>query len=591
VSHQGLRDGSPLTARLTLVVWLTLVVCLVLMAAPNAWGQVTPLPPRLEPTPEPPPIFREEPRPAPPPSPILPPVPAPLLERELTPTVRVFIREIRVVGSTVFSPEELGRVTAPYTNREVTAEDLETLRIALTRLYVDRGYINSGALLPDQSVTEGIVTYDIIEGQLTGINVGGNRWFRRGYLERRLALGAGPPLNVNTLQERFQLLLQDQRIERLNADLKPGVRLGEALLDVQVEERFPLRLWLDFNNYQSPSVGAERGILGLEHQNLTGNGDILTLQYGRSDGLDPLLDFKYSLPFTARDTTAIFQYRRNSFTVVEEPFTELDIETKSEIFTLGLRQPVYRTRNTEITLEFIGERLSQETFVLGEPFSLEPGARHGESVVTALRAGQEFVYRTPNQVIAARSRFSFGLDALGSTIHDDNSPDSRFFAWLGQFQLVRRLDFLPFLFRDTQLIARSDLQVSDDPLLVLEQIAVGGRYTVRGYRENTLVRDNAFLASLEARVPLISNVPWADYLQLAPFFDYGRAWNTERDTPDPADISSVGIGLRWGASIRSPVPVRTDLEFYWGYALRNVKTPGGDPQDDGLHFRFVLTFF
>jgi hemolysin activation/secretion protein len=566
------------------------VVCLVLMAAPSAWAQVTPLPPRLEPTPEPPPIFREEPR-QPPPTPILAPLPPPAPEREILPTLRVFIKEIRVVGSTVFSPEEISRVTAPYTNREVTAEDLEALRIALTRLYVDRGYINSGALLPDQSVKEGIVTYDIIEGQLTGINVGGNRWFRRGYLERRLALGAGPPLNVNTLQERFQLLLQDQRIERLNADLKPGVRRGEALLDVQVEERFPLRLWLDFNNYQSPSVGAERGILGLEHQNLTGNGDILTLQYGRSDGLDPLLDFKYSLPFTARDTTAIFQYRRNSFTVVEEPFADLDIETKSEIFTLGVRQPVYRTRNTEITLEFLGERLSQETFLLGEPFSLEPGARNGLSVVTALRAGQEFVYRTPNQVIAARSRFSFGLDALGSTIHDDNSPDSRFFAWLGQFQLVRRLDFLPFLFRDTQLIARSDLQVSDDPLLVLEQIAVGGRYTVRGYRENTLVRDNAFLASLEARVPLISNVPWADYLQLAPFYDYGRAWNTERDTPDPWDISSVGIGLRWGASMRSPVPVRTDLEFYWGYALRNIKTPGGDPQDDGLHFRFVLTFF
>src|SRR5262245_66328808 len=103
------------------------------MAAPTAWAQVTPLPPRLEPTPEPPPIFREEPRPTPPPSPVLPPVPAPLLEREVMPTVRVFIREIRVVGNTVIPPEELSRVTGPYTNREVSAEDLEALRIALTR--------------------------------------------------------------------------------------------------------------------------------------------------------------------------------------------------------------------------------------------------------------------------------------------------------------------------------------------------------------------------------------------------------------------------------------------------------------------------
>jgi len=46
----------------------------------------------------------------------------------------VFVREIRVTGSTVFSAEELAKVTAPYLNREVTSEDLEALRVALTLL-------------------------------------------------------------------------------------------------------------------------------------------------------------------------------------------------------------------------------------------------------------------------------------------------------------------------------------------------------------------------------------------------------------------------------------------------------------------------
>jgi hypothetical protein len=39
------------------------------------------------------------------------------------------------------------------------------------------------------------------------------------------------------------------------------------------------------------------------------------------------------------------------------------------------------------------------------------------------------------------------------------------------------------------------------------------------------------------------------------------------------------------------VPVRADLEFYWGHPFVDVKTPGGDLQDDGIHFRFVLTLF
>ena len=84
---------------------------------------------------EPPPLLRELPRPLPPPVPILPPLPpvppgpfAPL------PGERAFVREIRVTGSTVFSRAELAAVIAPYVNREVSSEDLEALRVALTRL-------------------------------------------------------------------------------------------------------------------------------------------------------------------------------------------------------------------------------------------------------------------------------------------------------------------------------------------------------------------------------------------------------------------------------------------------------------------------
>ena len=100
-----------------------------------------------------------------------------------------------------------------------------------------------------------------------------------------------------------------------------------------------------------------------------------------------------------------------------------------------------------------------------------------------------------------------------------------------------------------------------------------GRYTVRGYPQNTLVRDDAFVASLEARVPIVRDKRWADHLELTPFFDYGAGWNTSRSTPEPHDISSVGIGLRWGASLRGRVPLRAQAEIYWGYPLRKIETP------------------
>ena len=553
---------------------------------------------------EPPQLPIEEPRPLPPPGRILPPIPpAPPRQLEPLPRVRVFVREIRVVGSTIFSAEELAKITAPYVNREVTTEDLEELRQTLTRLYVDRGYVSSGAILPDQPVTEGVITYQIIEGRLTAIEVEGNRWFRSSYFTKRFSLDAGPPLNVNALQERLQLFLEDPRIHRLNAQMKPGLSRGEAVLDVRVEDRIPFKAWLDFNNYQSPSIGAERILVNVEDDNLTGNGDVLTLQYGmsplptgsfwdsnygKSVGMNPLLDFKYSLPFTAYDTTASFEYRKINDTVIEKPFDRLDIKSKSEIFSLGLRQPVYRTPGTEIALGVLGEHLQERTFLLGEQFTLSPGAQNGVSTVTAIRPIQEFTYRTREQVISGRSRFSVGLNLLGATINDEKDiPDGQFFAWLGQFQWVRRFPSL----LDSLLIFRTDVQLTPDSLLTLEQFPVGGRYSVRGYRENTLVRDNALVVSLEGRIPIIRNVPVADYVQLAPFFDYGRSWNSHLPTFGPTNIYSIGIGLRWGLSLSWPIPWQTQFELYWGHKLKDVETLGGNLQDKGLHFQFLIGAF
>src|SRR5207248_2408577 len=105
----------------------------------------------------------------------------------------------------------------------------------------------------------------------------------------------------------------------------------------------------------------------------------------------------------------------------------------------------------------------------------------GETAVSVIRFGQEWVFRTQREVIAVRSNFHFGVQALDAT-ENGTARDGRFFAWLGQAQYVRRLDQ-----RGTQVMLRGDAQWTSDQLLSLEQLAIGGINTVRGYRENLLV--------------------------------------------------------------------------------------------------------
>ncbi|MGH7947394.1 MAG: POTRA domain-containing protein, partial [Opitutaceae bacterium] len=84
-----------------------------------------------------------EPPKAPPPAQVLPPAPLPpegAIEPG-APPISVFVKGIKVVGSTVFSQDDLAQVTSPYTNRRITSEELEQLRLALSLLYVRNGYV------------------------------------------------------------------------------------------------------------------------------------------------------------------------------------------------------------------------------------------------------------------------------------------------------------------------------------------------------------------------------------------------------------------------------------------------------------------
>jgi hemolysin activation/secretion protein len=73
--------------------------------------------------------------------------------------------------------------------------------------------------------------------------------------------------------------------------------------------------------------------------------------------------------------------------------------------------------------------------------------------------------------------------------------------------------------------------------------------------------------------------------------DYGNAWNTKFATPAPRNLASVGVGLCWALTSTSPVPLRSELEIYWGVPLNNVQTAGGNVQDAGVHLQFVVAAF
>jgi len=532
---------------------------------------------------------------------VLPPAPLPPKEEDLKGRlgqIRVFVDDVHVTGSTVFSDAELADVTAPFRNRTLTTEDLERLRLALTLHYINKGYLTSGAIIPDQDVTFGVITVQIIEGKLTRIEVEGNKWFRSSYLRDRVALGLRTPVTLEPLQQQLQLLQQDRRIERINAELRPGDQRGESVLNLRVTDKNPFHAYIDANNYQTPLVGEFRGLGTVVMDNVTGHGDPFSFTLGGSAGAFPILDTSYVLPLNRYDTTFSPYYRRNDYILVEQPFKPLDIDTNTAIIGMNLRHPVYRTVTDEVALSIIGEHLFMQTFIFNDVgFALFPGTGpNGVATVSALRFAQEWIHRTLDTVVAARSRFSVGLNVLGATINpspgnpNPNNPDGQFFSWLGQVQAIKQFGEE---WRGMQLLGRMDLQLTNSPLFPLEEVAIGGRFSVRGYREVTLLADNAFLASVESRFPLWRWASGEPMFQLAPFADLGHGWNLGANkafftsTGLPQTLASVGVGLRWNVLPRD----RAHFEVYWGQKLVHVPRVGNTLQDYGIHLGFVVNAF
>ena len=168
-------------------------------------------------------------------------------------------------------------MTAPYINRALTAEELQEVRRQLTLYYVERGYLNSGAVIPDQPVGQGIVRIRIVEGRLSEVDVTGNTHLPAAYFQDRLRPDADAPLNVQELQDRLQRLQQNPLIEQLQAELAPGVQPGEGVLQLGVRENRPYEIGFAVANNNPPSVGATRAYLYGLDRNLTGVGDSLSL--------------------------------------------------------------------------------------------------------------------------------------------------------------------------------------------------------------------------------------------------------------------------------------------------------------------------
>ena len=513
----------------------------------------------------------------------LPPVPAPDAGTSPAGSTEKFkLERVRFHGNTVFSTDVLVAIAAPFAGREISLAQLEELRQLLTRHYVDRGYVNSGVLIGSGSA-DGVVLFEVVEGILSSVRLRGLERLDENYVVRRLVHDSDGPFNLDVVRERYQLLLGDPLFLRMNARLMPDARPGEATLDIDAVRARPYHLSVAANNYRPPSIGANAVSLSGWVRNLTGQGDVLeaSVQAPPDHASESGYNIAWRMPIGFRGTQLSVAFDHDRSAVIEEPMKVLNIKSTHDTRDIGISQTIAETLRQKISIGINSVKRESRTSLLGMPFSFNPGEVDGVLKETIWRFWQEYTYRSETQVVALRSTFNQGKNDLQviAGLPPVLIPDTRFRFWLGQVQYARQV-----MENGAQIVVRGTRQDTGDRLTSIDSMSIGGVSTVRGFRENQLVRALGETVNIEFEYPLASSGPNGLNTTLTPFYDFGRGRNQgSRATT----IDSVGIAtrVRWrgfGLDLVLAKPLRSP-EF--------TKSKDDTLQDKGVHVQLSYDFF
>jgi hemolysin activation/secretion protein len=496
------------------------------------------------------------------------------------------LRAVELIGNTKISTEALNHVIQEFLGRAVSASDVEEMRTRLTKVYVDQGYLNSGALfvLPISPATSERLQFQIIEGRIQDVRIQGLQDLDESYIKQRLPI-ANEVLNMHTLREQFQLLLQEPLFERIQSRLLPTGTLGEAILELDVVRKPSYSYSVFVNNYRSPAIGEI--VLGASAivRNVSGKGDALDVQVGKSRGATPYhLAWTMPLNDPLRSVQMSFDQGRSS--VVEAPLDLVDIHSQTRAWELKWSQALMHTLERRFEMGIALSQRQTQSSLLGEDFSFSPGEVNGRSKTQVLKFSQDWSERGESTGLLLRSVFHFGRnnrqenDALFPVTSENvGVPPRQYWVWNGQIQWLKQLSDW-----NAQFLFRGQWQWSPMHLISMEKMAIGGTATVRGFREGSLLRDQAQIMSLEFHKSLFNDTAKAQQLSGFVFVDGGLGKN-HRETAQT--LSSYGIGLKaqyasWFADLSFAKRISVPAQL-----SRQEKTTW---QDKGVQLQFGLKF-
>jgi hemolysin activation/secretion protein len=190
--------------------------------------------------------------------------------------IKFLLRNLKIVGNTVFPKEEIIKIVKPYVGKYITAKELKEIAEKITDLYHKAGYLTSKCIIPPQKVVNGTVKLQIIEDRLAKIIIIGKNaiYYNQNIFMRYLYDLQGKVLNVKELNYRLKLLTY-LPVTKITPILKK-IKNGYTVLILKITEA-KQKNYVSIDNSGSVYTGVYRINIGGNINNIRGVSDSLNI--------------------------------------------------------------------------------------------------------------------------------------------------------------------------------------------------------------------------------------------------------------------------------------------------------------------------
>jgi hemolysin activation/secretion protein len=464
----------------------------------------------------------------------------------------VVVRDIPVLGR----PDFKEMIQKQFLGKLVTDNLIRDLTDAIILYCRARGKLLVDAFLPVQSIESGVLQLVVLEGKIGQVTVknDGRKWFKDKFILDNVHLRPGESLDSNRLNRDLNWL-NNNPFRQVDVSFKPATNLGATDVQLQVEDRIPVRPYVGYENSGTRFTGEDRLLAGVNWGNAFWLDHQLNYQYSTDTDFNLVRahSASYVAPLPWRHTLTLY----GSYVDAKARFTGTGTSAQGTSWQTSARYaiplPEISKYRHEISAGFDFKR-SNNNLEAGGTTVLQAS----DTDIAQVEAGYSGALADPWGRTSAGLEFYYSPGGLTANNHNSNfellrtgSRADYFYARLNAERVTR----LP---ADFSWVINAWAQYANERLLPSEELALGGYSTIRGYDERVLLGDNAWIISNELRSPalllgnLLDSPGGRDEIQVLAFLDYGgvRLDNVvaaDGNNPNKT-LCSTGLGFRYTVS-------------------------------------------